>query len=56
MTMDLENARVDFEGLSEEIPVEDPILWAKDPRNPLRWSMPKRLFHTAFPSLLAFEM
>ena len=28
----------------------------REKRNPKNWSMPKRIFHTTLPSLLAFEM
>jgi hypothetical protein len=56
MGNDMEKAPVDSVAPSEEPSVEDSIPWAKDPRNPKIWSMRKRLFHTALPSLLAFEM
>lgn len=37
---------------------EKPLDWndAREKRNPKNWSMPKRIYHTALPSLLAFEM
>lgn len=56
MAKDMEKAEVDFVAPSEQPSIEDPIPWAKDARNPQIWSMRKRLFHTALPSLLAFEM
>ena len=56
MAVDFEKAPVDFAAPSEEPVVKDPVPWSKDPRNPQIWSMPKRLFHTALPSLLGFEM
>jgi hypothetical protein len=56
MGVDIEKASVDFVAPSEEPIVEDAVPWMKDPRNPQIWSMPKKLFHTALPSLLAFEM
>jgi hypothetical protein len=38
--------------------VEKPLDWndPREKRNPKNWSMPKRIFHTTLPSLLAFEM
>lgn len=56
MGIDIEKASVDFVAPSEEPTVEDAVPWMKDPRNPQIWSMRKRLFHTALPSMLAFEM
>lgn len=37
---------------------EKPLDWndPREKRNPKNWSMPKRIFHTTLPSLLAFEM
>lgn len=56
MGMDIEKVAVDFVAPSEEPTLADAVPWMKDPRNPQIWSMRKRLFHTALPSLLAFEM
>jgi hypothetical protein len=58
MTADVEKVPVDFEVPSEEPTVifSKEIPWAEDPRNPKTWSLAKRSFHTAMPSLLAFEM
>lgn len=36
----------------QEIPWNDP----REKRNPHNWSFPKKLFHTAVPCLLAFQM
>jgi hypothetical protein len=37
---------------------EKPLDWndPREKRNPKNWSMPSRIYHTALPSFLAFEM
>lgn len=49
------NATLATDDVSNE---EKPLEWndPREKRNPKNWSMPKRIFHTTLPSLLAFEM
>jgi hypothetical protein len=37
---------------------EEALDWndPREKRNPKNWSMPSRIYHTALPSVLAFEM
>ncbi len=62
MSVDIEKSSGDSSTIAvskfpDAIAVES-IAWndPREKRNPKNWSMPKRVFHTALPSILAFEM
>ena len=62
MTLDIEKSSEDSGIVAEaRVPDATPVegfVWGdpREKRNPKNWSTSKRVFHNAFPSMLAFQM